>query len=803
MFAPRDVATRVGCASGFLPGRQPLRVDVRAAAEDPKTPASRRCSMRPSSRVLAFALALGLAACESPTAAPVLSPSAPSRTVTPQANLNLEIHALILAGFPREQAFTILLHWEPIVFEILESRLPPRRPGDDARRLSDIAEARVELARTVAFVQGRTGAATPPSGETKAHYVARLVLDMSLFVYGGPDTPIPSIPPDADVASKLVSPGGPDTVVTPALRAAVVFPAGAVAQPTVVVITPDSTYYPDNCSGPLDTHLCQYPRFYRFNVFPDVKLAVPAKVQVCHVDAGSHRLPLADHNRFRVAHEKPASATDYAPGSTIVDNVEVLAYAPMAVTNCLAGGGTQYAAADSHSDRGFFGRVTRLAMGLASRASAAATSLFAPTEAYAIDVGGGGFAASFSAFAVVDPQSKADLAQVTSGDFYFAPLMTTALPGDVIPTTSWRVSNVGNGTSGAFTSSVVVASDTGLANAVLTIPLTGGASLVPGAYLTYPAQSITLPTTLAPGNYFVGTRVIPSGADSTSDDDWRSFRITVNPVPPAGPDVGIVPGFTVGNPSVVQGSALGVGAFSVKNFGGTTSDPFDLRMVLASDTLLTGIVSSTSLNNASTVLGPGVLANFPANAVSVSPCVAPGTYFVGPHAYPSASDANAANNQLSVRITVLAAAAPIGQSAGSSAWTGSGPGTVTEQINPHCANLHYNDTPSSLSTESWSFSTTAVSTGTYAFSWSYAGLHSWFQSHQALEAFADGPGGQVVVTLLADNSVNTGNGFSFAGNATLPLTAGYAWGVRPSGGHFDSSRILLGTVQIIDLPQSP
>ena len=604
---------------------------------------------------LAIAAIAGLVSCDSPTS--LLSPSgARNATLSTQATLDLEIRTLVKNGFPKGQATAILANWDQVV------RTAATMPKVTLKgKLVPHSQGRSALTRTVSMVDARAKFATPPTGETTPHFLARLVLDMSLYVYGGADTPVPAIDPTADVAYKLVEGATTDTIVTPALEAAVIFPAGAVSEPTVVVVTPDSTYYPANCSGPLVTHLCQYPRFYHFNVFPDVKLSTPAHVQVCHVDAGSNRLPLADHERFRIAHDKPLLSSDNAPGSTIVDGVEILALVPMFVTDCHSDGGTTYAPQFSSTGLG----------ALAGRALAFAKRLVTPNTANAIDVGGGGLVEIFSTFGVVDPQGQADVALSTGQ--YFAPLMTTALQGDVIPTTSWNVANLGSETSGAFTSNLVLATDSLLTNAITTVPLGGGASLVPNATYSYAAQSMPIPPTLNPGTYFLGTRVIPAGADSSATDDVVSFRITVNSSAPA--------------------------------------------------------------------------------AV---------------------------------------------QHAGSSAWTGAGNGTLTETVLTDSVSLHYDDTPSGYSEQQWTFATTAVSTGAYNFSWSYGGLHSWFQSHQALEAFADGPSGTTTIQLVPLDYLNTGNGFGYSGTATLPLTQGYNWGVRPSGGHFDSSQILVGTVTIAD-----
>jgi hypothetical protein len=461
----------------------------------------------------------GVLACDG-TQPSISAPQNPSRT-TGAVGLGAEILSL-MGGFPKGESTSVNAKWDRVLRSLatepkvtLKGKLVPGSNG------------RSELVNTVRYIQLKTNDATPPAGETKAHYAARLILDMSLYVYGLPNQLAPTIDPVSDVAFKLVQPGTTDTVVTPAQQAAVVFPPGSVGEPTIVVITPDTAYYPANCSGPLDTHLCQYPKFYRFNVFPDVKLGVPAKVQVCHVDAGVNRLPLANHNRFRIAHEKPADLADKNAGSTIVDNVEVLALAVMNVTACDANGGTQYLPPPIliGSANTPLSRFTNVALGLANRAGAAARRLFVPQDAYAIDIGGGGFVDFFSTFGVVDPLSQADLAQSPLTTTRFHATVATALPGAAVPLAAWDVTNLGSGTSGAFSSQVIVANDSALTSVVSTTTLGGGAALVPGAKFSYASQNVAAPT--APGTYFVGTKVVYTGSDSTAGDDWVSTRVDV------------------------------------------------------------------------------------------------------------------------------------------------------------------------------------------------------------------------------------------------------------------------------------
>lgn len=459
-----------------------------------------------------------------------LSPVESGRASVPTVDLATEIDNLLRSGYAGGTRQAISSRWSNIV------RQNEREPNGQLSngRTGPAAAARKQLTQLVAFLESKTDESTPSTGETRTHFVTRLVLDMSLYIYAGPATPVPVLTATSDVVLKVVVPTQTDTVATPALQAAVIFPAGAVAEPTIVVVSPVSTYYPANCSGPLDTGLCQYPNFYHFNVFPDVKLAVPAQVQVCHVDAGTNRLPLADHSRFRVAHEKPANPADYSAGGTIVDNVEVLALVPlMNVTNCEGGNGTTYtpavSASASHTP---FGQMRDVAARLVHRTLAAAARAVTPRNAYAIDVGGGGFVESFSVFGIVDPFGKADIAQSTTAGTRFRILETEGFAGDTIIIPSWTIRNAGSATSGSVSGVISLATEALMTSPISSIPVATIAALVPGETHAYAPTQFILPYTLAPGTYYLGTIASHTRPDSTASDDAVSIQLTVlNPSP--------------------------------------------------------------------------------------------------------------------------------------------------------------------------------------------------------------------------------------------------------------------------------
>lgn len=280
----------------------------------------------------------------------------------------------------------------------------------------------------------------PPNGMTRQQGATQLVFWMSQYVFAGGDAaPLPDLGPD--ITFTVVQPGTAVTVTTPTKKAGVFIPATAAPEPFTLVVYQDSHHYAENCSGPLETTLCQYPQFYRFEPYPHVTLTTPATFAVCHVNGGDHRLPLpgSDHDQYRLAHELSPNGP-YVTGGTVRntngESVEVLPLASASFMDCHEGDDV-YSSTDGLLERGTreLRRFAR-AMGRA----------LAPTAAYAIDQGGGGFSLTFSAFNVVDPLGVPDL-EVTSTPTNAIP---TADAGTSM-TLNVAVANVGTATAYADT----------------------------------------------------------------------------------------------------------------------------------------------------------------------------------------------------------------------------------------------------------------------------------------------------------------------------------------------------------------
>ena len=471
-----------------------------------------------------------------PTATPLFTPGAAERHVASEAPLADGIQEQIRALFPRELRNSALHKWREIQEAADEARAGGRKHGDDDDRDDDdrdgdergerprLSKAQRRLVHFVDWIQRRTSRLTPTPPETAEHAAARLVLAMSLYVYEGPLATPPALSAETDAVLAIVLPKRPAVVQTPSKRAGVSFPSGAVAVPTLVVVSQVTTRYPDNCSGPLQTTLCQYPQFYRFDVFPDVKLLRSATVAVCHVNAGSLRAPLVDHARFRLAHAKPADPANYVPGGTVVEGIEIL---PLVVTEGLVTcDGTSYETASATRNASPLDVAVRRVAGSIQRA-------LTPREAHAIDLGGGGLVDIFSAFGIVDPLSAPDLA-ATKGPGDTPPL---ALSGDVVSLGPWTIENLGTASAGAFSSAIVLATDSGLTTGAVQLASLGDpTSLVARAEIAGAARSVVIPADLAPGHYFIGIRADVTGTVAEIDESNNAVSVRIEVRTPINPE---------------------------------------------------------------------------------------------------------------------------------------------------------------------------------------------------------------------------------------------------------------------------
>jgi len=445
------------------------------------------------SRFLVVATVLSLAAACSDAPTPLDPNGMATRLITPpNGALDQSIYDLV-ALYPKGTETAALNRWNNV-----------KKAYDSG----NIAQAKSDLLLLAPWLVDKSSTMSdPPGDETRAAASARLVLYMATYVFSGPSTPVPSLGGGADNAVGIVTPAAGGTIVTPSTRAGVSVPPGAVDVNTIIVITENPTPYPANCSGPLPTKLCQYPRFYHFSQFPHQHLNVGAKFAVCHVNAGSNRYPLEDHDDFRLAHNQPSLANK-TPGSTFVDGIEILPLIHQTFSFC---DDVEYA----------LNEPTGLDRVLAVASSAIAKFL-TPKSAYAVDQGGGGESFEFSDFNIVDPLGVPD-------DTVSFPGVTFAENGDM--SVSYIIGNRGTATAPPALLSLSLTPVAFEGPPPPPIPWTaaGIISMVPGQSLNY--------TSTAPVTGFSGTYTLtlslssdPGFPDSNLANNVRQTSVTIGPV---------------------------------------------------------------------------------------------------------------------------------------------------------------------------------------------------------------------------------------------------------------------------------
>ena len=467
--------------------------------------------MRRSMLVTGSLLVLA-SACGDSTAPPTvqIAPSAGRYQLTQTGTLDSEIRALIVALFPTGLEPAALARWDAITAKVA---------------LNDLTNAKSKLTNFAKWVmQKEPQMDPPPNNESVVAASARLVLYMSLYVYSGPNTPVPAnFGAGADAGLEVVTPGSPALLQTPLKHASAKFDQGTVTDDAIVIVTQNTNFYQQKCSGPFTTRYCQYPLYYHFQVFPQQKFKKLVHMAVCHVATGNNYGPLpgVDHNQFVLIHTKPASATDYTPGGLPVpgEGIEIL---PKNLTRDPANPivscpGTAYPQVAlftvPRAPDGMFAR----ALALAARAGNGAARLVAhavtPRNAYAIDNGEEHNTALWSEFENVDTLGHPDI-KVSGSTLSASPV----LAGSAVTLTY----TVGNG--GTAPSPVV--------NTVIRLTPTGTTPGAPIDLVPTPAPTwngplfpdetragsavVTIPAGVAGGTYTLGAVASTAGGAAES-----------------------------------------------------------------------------------------------------------------------------------------------------------------------------------------------------------------------------------------------------------------------------------------------
>jgi hypothetical protein len=144
-----------------------------------------------------------------------------------------------------------------------------------------------------------------------------------------------------------------------------------------------------------------------------------------------------------------------------------------------------------------------------------------------------------------------------------------------------------------------------------------------------------------------------------------------------------------------------------------------------------------------------------------------------------------------------------GKGGGHAGWSIAGPGTTSVEKGDRGSRIlqYAYDIPSWEPEQAWEMAKTPEETGPLDLEWSIDGFHGWFLDWVEIYAFADGPGGRTVQTLVATPHGEFVSGeidgpFQFEGRATVQTTAGYPFGFIVKGANFDSGGALVGSLTV-------
>jgi hypothetical protein len=488
--------------------------------------------MRRQPLLIVSALLLAAACTESVTPPSAWTvPTSQRYQLTPAGTLDAEITALINALFGPAPRAKATARWTTIKSNVA---------------IGHSTLARGQLAELVGLIKRfhQAEILPPPNHESVSTALARLILYMSLYVYDGPDTPVPpSLGTGADATVDVVKPTAPALLQTPLKHAAANFDIASVAQNTIVVISQNTSFYESKCSGPFTTKYCQYPLFYHYESFPRQRFQKLVHIAVCHVHTGNSYGPLpgVDHDLFERIHDKPADPVNYTPGGFPVpdEGIEVLPRNPGSdptspIVECH---GTSYPQVALFNvpvaPSGVLGRALAVSARAANRAAQFFARIVTPKSAYAIDNGEEHNTLLFSTFANADTIGRPDL-QVTQS----ALSSTTVVAGSAV-TLTFTVVN------GGTAPSPVVNSEFRLTPTGSTPGGPIGLMPLPAAPWHGPlfpednhadAVTVILPNNLAGGTYTLGPVVRTAGGlperPGTLADNERPVVLTVQPSAP-------------------------------------------------------------------------------------------------------------------------------------------------------------------------------------------------------------------------------------------------------------------------------
>lgn len=599
--------------------------------------------MRKSLAFLVVSAAFLTAACsDSPTANRLVSPG-PAVIAN---SLSDDIDKMIVDFFPRGLETATGTKWATVKLKLAAG---------------DVAGARKHLVDLTKFITLKTGDIEAPAGETRQHAATRLVLSMATYVFNGPDAPPPSTGADASYA--VLPAGGATTLQTPSQHAAIRVDQASTADDRILVVTQNPDAYPAKCQGPLPTRRCQYPLFYKFEIYPHTRFLKPAHFAVCMVTTGDRR-PLDNpsqegpgiagpvHQRMRLAHNAPVAPTDRTPGGFVEGEIEIL---PLTAAQQKTITCDEKVAVIRD---GWVGVGQRVALAIGRGLA----HVFGPKTLYAWDAGPEHDATLTSDFNGVDGESTSDLSVSTpalspSGEAWGGDAETVTF---TVENRSRRFEGLSTAASPATTASIYLYADADLTTRV-SGPLAQDlavAAMAPDATPQTISASVVLPTDIAlDRTYWIAATV---GADPFGEADAKNnTSATKLLIKQKKPDLAVGgEGFTLGSASVAAGSPVTTSTWTAKNLGNAASGPFSAQFYLVppegAPVSLGGAISYASID-------PGAEASHAAVTLAVPAGTTPGSYGVVLKLDPdnAVAELDETNNSASQTLRVDAPEVPI------------------------------------------------------------------------------------------------------------------------------------------------
>lgn len=136
-------------------------------------------------------------------------------------------------------------------------------------------------------------------------------------------------------------------------------------------------------------------------------------------------------------------------------------------------------------------------------------------------------------------------------------------------------------------------------------------------------------------------------------------------------------------------------------------------------------------------------------------------------------------------------------------WAATGPGTVTlvsdgSASDPSMKYALYGSAV--FSTQTWSFSTIASTTGAITVNWDYSGFHAFYQVIAFIHPFVIHNSSKSYLSGANYGPANCcsapSNGFNYTGSTTFNVTAGDSYGFEIGGRNYDSNSQLTGTLTV-------